>query len=131
MSFTFSLVFAALGFCVIILSILMIDSDATTVEQRTWIGIISGTVIEAVSVLFFTQSNRARELMTNFFDRLRTDRKFDESLSIADKMADSDMKLRLQVLLALSFAEVEAGHETIAELFGVTEPTSPSPPISP
>jgi hypothetical protein len=42
--------------------------------------IIWGTVIQAAYTLFVVQSNRARQLMTEFFDKLRVDRKLDEAL---------------------------------------------------
>jgi hypothetical protein len=48
--------------------------------------LIAGTIIDAVAALFFVQSNKARQLMTEFFDKLRVDRKLDEALSLMKEM---------------------------------------------
>lgn len=108
-SFWFSLVFASVGFVVIIISILTWDRNAQSLEQQqALVSLIAGTIIEAVSALFFAQSNRARQLMTEFFDRLRTDRKLDESLRLVDGVPDKTLQSRLQVLMALNFAQVNS-----------------------
>lgn len=71
-SFWFSLIFASIGFFVIIVSIFMVNRESDFVEQgQAFVSLVAGTIIEAVSALFFVQSNRARQLMTDFFDRLR------------------------------------------------------------
>jgi hypothetical protein len=62
--------------------------------------------IDAVAALFFVQSNKARQLMTEFFDKLRTDRRLDESLKLADAISDPFVASRLKALLALHFADV-------------------------
>jgi Flp pilus assembly protein TadB len=66
-SFGFSLFLGLLGFSVIVYAVLTRSQQAATY--------ISGAVTEAVSVLFFTQSNQARRLMAQFFDKLRDDRR--------------------------------------------------------
>lgn len=45
--------------------------------------------------------------MTQFFDKLRTDRSLDESLNLSHDISDPLVQSRLQALLALDFAEVK------------------------
>jgi hypothetical protein len=88
-SFWFSLIFAALGFAVIVSAIFSLQPEARLLEQgRTFITLIAGTIIDAVAALFFVQSNKARQLMVDFFDRLRNDRKLEESLKLAINIPD-------------------------------------------
>lgn len=68
------------------------------------LGVIAGAVIDAVAALFFVQSNRARELMVQFFDRLRRDRKLDEALGLAQDVPDAAIKSSLLRELALLLA---------------------------
>ena len=120
-SFWFSLVFASLGFIVIIVTLLTMDRSITITEQgKTFVGIIAGTVIEAVSALFFVQSNKARLLMVEFFDRLRTDRKFGESLKISETIPDLEVQSRLKVLLSLDFAGVKSADTIITQVFNAS-----------
>lgn len=60
-SFWFSLVFAALGFAVIVSAIFTLQPGERLLDQgRTFISLVAGTVIDAVAALFFVQSNKAR-----------------------------------------------------------------------
>ena len=103
-SFWFSLVFASLGFLVIVSAIFAIDADVSIAGQgRTFVSLVAGTIIDAVAALFFVQSNKARQLMVDFFDRLRNDRKLDESLKLALNISDENLKSRLHAVLALKF----------------------------
>ncbi|MFG1885465.1 hypothetical protein [Micromonospora sp. NPDC049102] len=103
-SFWFSLIAAAVGFIVIIAALVAAALDTNQGLQIPALQVVSGTIIEAVSVLFFVQSNKARELMTSFFDKLREDRKFEESLVIAREMEEGITKQRLHAVLALAFS---------------------------
>lgn len=98
-SFWFSLVFAALGFGVILLSIASANPQGKWTEQgRSFVTFAAGTIIDAVSALFFVQSNKARQLMTDFFDRLRIDRKLEESLRLAGEIQTQELGGRLKVI---------------------------------
>jgi hypothetical protein len=106
-SFWFSLIFAACGFAVIALSILNVDNDKSFFTQpSSIISLISGTIIDAVSALFFVQSNKSRELMSTFFEKLRADRKIEESLKLADSITDEKLRSKLKMILSLHFAEI-------------------------
>lgn len=121
-SFWFSLIFASLGFVVIIIAILMMDKEAKLTEQgRAFIPLIAGTIIDAVAALFFIQSNKARRLMTEFFDKLRTDRKFEESLQLADQIPDKTLQSRLKIMLAMSFAEVKSTDGVLSSMFNIKQ----------
>lgn len=114
-SMWFSLVFAALGFAVIVTAILTTEPNASKIIKLT-----SGTIIDAVAGLFFVQSNKARELMAAFFDKLRTDRKLDESLRLVERIADPTVKSRLQMVLSLNFAGVQLDNATLLSLADVS-----------
>jgi len=125
-SFWFSLIFASIGFTVIVVSLLTMDSRTALIDQgRTLVGLVSGTIIDAVSTLFFIQSNKARHLMTEFFDKLRIDRKFDESLQLSDKIPDTAVQSRLKVLMALNFAGVFPPESVVREILSLPKFENP------
>jgi hypothetical protein len=70
-SFWFSLIFASLGFAVIVIAGFMYSSATlgATVAQ-----FFAGVIMDAVSALFFVQSKNAQAAMAEFFDKLRRDR---------------------------------------------------------
>ncbi len=92
-SFWFSLLLGTLGFGVIVFALVTKSQDTGAY--------VSGAVTEAVAALFFTQSNLARRLMAEFFDKLRDDRRLEESLKLTDNIADARLKASLQALMAL------------------------------
>jgi len=112
-SFWFSLIFASIGFVIIVIGILTVQKDVSI--YKPIISIISGTIIDAVSALFFVQSNKARQLMTEFFDKLRADRKFEEALNLADQIPDNHLKSKLKILLSMNFADIKTS-DTILTL---------------
>lgn len=126
-SFWFSLMFAALGFLMILYSIIFylgVNTETGANElnastsilndaQKPIFALIAGTVVEAVAALFFVQSNKARQLMADFFDKARMDRKLDESLVLASQVEDPMIAARLKAYLAISFADVEPSGEVL------------------
>jgi len=121
-SFWFSLIFASIGFAVIINEILSIQKDVAVWNQgKAFISLISGTIIDAISALFFVQSNKARQLMIDFFDNLRTDRKFEESLKLSEQIPDVNLKSKIKILLALNFAEVKVSDNILTLMFNGIE----------
>jgi TRADD-N domain-containing protein len=111
-SFRVSLFFASLGFVVIAVAVVFAIADETT-NAGTTVSLIAGAIVEAVAGLFFVQSNRAAELMTTFFDRLRADRKLRDALELAKSIDDSRLRSRLQTQLALSMAETSESEGTL------------------
>ncbi|WP_153559459.1 TRADD-N-associated membrane domain-containing protein [Roseimaritima sediminicola] len=103
-SFWFSLVFASLGFAVIVIAAALYtstDNTASTVAQ-----FIAGLVIDAVAGLFFVQSRRAQDAMGTFFDKLREDRLQLESRRLCETIENPVAKDALKVDLALFYAGV-------------------------
>lgn len=111
-SFRVSLFFASLGFVVIAVAVVFAIADGTTTAGST-VSLIAGVIVESVAGLFFVQSNRATELMTTFFDRLRADRKLRDALALAKSIEDSRLKSRLQTQLALSMAGTSESEGTL------------------
>ena len=109
-SFWFSLFFASMGFLIIATSVFTYN------DKSGYLGIIAGTIIDTVSALFFYQSNKARQLMSDFFDRLRSDRKLEESLKLCDSIDESMMRNALKVRLSLFFSGLEAGDAMATEI---------------
>lgn len=117
-SFWFSLIFAACGFAVIVVAILNVDKDKSLLTQpNAIISLISGTIIDAVSALFFVQSNKSRELMSTFFEKLRADRKIEESLKLADSITDENLQSKLKMILSLHFAEIVTSDNIVSIVF--------------
>lgn len=106
-SFWFSLFFASVGFLIIATSIF------TYSDKTGYLGIVAGTIIDVVSAMFFYQSNKARQLMSEFFDRLRSDRKLEESLKLCENIDNEIMRNSLKVTLSLNFAGID-GAEAMA-----------------
>jgi 20S proteasome alpha/beta subunit len=102
-SFWFSLVFASLGFVVIVLAAFLYSADAsgTTVVQ-----FIAGLVMEAVSSLFFVQSKNSQKSMGEFFDKLRSDRLHLESRKMCDDIQSVQVQDALKLHLSLHYAGV-------------------------
>lgn len=110
-SFWFSLVFASIGFLIIVLAAFMhADAEAGSTIAR----FVAGGVVDAVAALFFVQSKRAQESMADFFDKLRRDRNHVEARKLCESLETKEAKDALRVRLALHYAEVEAP-DTIVE----------------
>jgi hypothetical protein len=106
-SFWFGLLLAALGFAVILGAIaLAVNSRAAFNQQgRATITLIAGTITEAVSILFFNQSNKARELMKDFFDKLRSDERMKEAMKLTKEISEINLRSGVQAVLALRFVD--------------------------
>ena len=113
-SFWFSLVFASLGFMIIATSIFTFD------DKEGYIGLVAGTIIEVVSALFFYQSNKARQMMSEFFDRLRSDRKLEESLKLCDSIDNELMRDSVKVKLSFYFSGLEDSYNIASEVIQLT-----------
>ncbi|MFD2097494.1 hypothetical protein ACFSJ3_15975 [Corallincola platygyrae] len=123
-SFWFSIGAGTLGFLVIIVGALM--AMAGVQSTTSILTVVSGTIIDAIAALFFTQSNQARKLMTEFFDKLRVDRQFNESLRLCESIPDESTQSQLKARLSLFFAGVPA--DTVYEFDKHTEANNPIQP---
>jgi hypothetical protein len=111
-SFWFSMVFAALGFGLIVFAVLVSGN-----EGQAAVSLIAGVVVNAVSGLFLVQSSRAQRQLVEFFDRLRVDRKLGDALNLAADIRNPIVQSRLQGLLVLGLAEVKLSDEQTTQLF--------------
>ena len=103
-SFWFSLVFAAVGFGVIIFAF---ATHNPTDLSGTIVKAISGTVIDAVSALFFVQSTNAQKAMSEFFEKLRLDRLNAEARSLISEIENSGRRDQLRAQLVLKYAAID------------------------
>lgn len=115
-SFWFSLVLAVLGFVIIATSVF------TFSDKSNYFGLVAGAIVDAVAALFFHQTNRARALMADFFDRLRTDRKLEESLKLCDATSNSILQDALRVRLALHFSGIGNSDQALKDILTLTTP---------
>ena len=105
-SFWFSLIFASLGFAVIIAAALMYSEKSTGSSVASF---IAGVIVDAVAALFFVQSRESQRAMAEFFDKLRIDRERLESRRMVDMLSDPLAKDALRLQLALHLAGVPEG----------------------
>jgi hypothetical protein len=110
-SFWFSLVFASIGFLIIVLAAFL---HSTTDTNSTIARFIAGGVVDAVAALFFVQSKKAQESMADFFDKLRRDRNHLEARKLCESLESPAAKDALRIRLALHYAEV-GSPDAIAE----------------
>ena len=103
-SFWFSIIFGSIGFGVIILAF------ATHDKSDLWGTVVkaaSGTVIDAVSSLFFVQSTNAQKSMAEFFEKLRLDRLNAEARALIGEIENVDRRDELRAQLVLKYAGIE------------------------
>ena len=119
-SFWLSLLFASVGFAIISMSIGLFLSQTreVTIEDaiKPTFALVAGIIIDAVSALFFVQSNKARQLMAEFFDKLRSDRKLEEALRLIENVSDSTIASRSKSIIALKFSDITLDHPVLEEL---------------
>ncbi len=114
-SFWFSLVFATLGFLIIATSVF------TYSEESGYLGIVAGAIVDVVAALFFVQSNKARQLMSDFFDKLRQDRKLEESLKLCESIDDPFFRNSLKLKLSLYFSGLEDSYNIASEIIRLAQ----------
>lgn len=105
-SFWFSLIFASLGFAVIIAAALMYSEKTTGSSIASF---TAGVIVDAVAALFFVQSRESQKAMAEFFDKLRIDRERLESRRMVEMVSDALAKDAVRLQLALHLAGVPEG----------------------
>jgi hypothetical protein len=104
-SFWFSLLFASLGFGVIVIAGFKYTSTANGAAVAQF---VAGIIMDAVAALFFVQSKNAQAAMGDFFDKLRRDRQQVESRRLCESISSPAARDALRVQLSLHYAEVES-----------------------
>ena len=102
-SFWFSLIFAVVGFLVIIIAAFMYSNQA---DSTAFVQMIAGAIIDAVAGLFFVQSRRAQKSMADFFDKLRLDRQHTDSKKMCESIENTIARDALKIELSLYYAGV-------------------------
>ena len=108
--FYVSIAGAALGFAVVIAGVVLALLGRT---DAAVVSVVGGVVTDAVSALFFRESNRARDLLRAFFDSLRTDikeeRQLAAGLSLVDQVESSEVRDWLRTVISLKLLDDSAG----------------------
>lgn len=129
-SFAFSLIFSALGFAVIIFSLLRFEPAADSEAPTAWANLVAGLIIEAVSALIFVQTNNARKTMIDFSEKIRLDRRLDEALELIETMEDKAIQSKVKATLVLLFSglsvEKDALKEVLMQIIEVKPKTLPT-----
>lgn len=93
-----SLVASIVGFLFIIFMIVFAN-NAHWYEYV--LKVLPGTIIEAVSYLFFKQSSETRNRASDFLNRLRNDEQISKSIVIADSINNEELKSLIKAKIAL------------------------------
>jgi len=88
---------------IIILSIFIYKEGSI---DKSILTLVSGIIIDAVSALFFVQSNKAQKTMGNFFEKLRIDKNNSEAERVCNLIEDTYLKDITIIQLAFKLAEV-------------------------
>lgn len=124
LSFLFSIAAATLGFGIIVVVGIIIPLLNPAQGDFRYSGIISGLIIDAVAVLFFSRMNQAQKAMTEFFEKLRLDRRVSDALRLCDLVANADVRSQLQYDLCLHFAGIKGRNTAGAPSTNGTNPKS-------
>jgi len=95
--FWFSVVAAAIGFGIIIYAATEIDLKNLVTFSKT----LPGIVMDAVAFLFFKQAAETRQRATELYDRLRTDKRNAESVSLVSSIEDIRVRSAVKAQIAL------------------------------
>jgi hypothetical protein len=112
-SFWFSILFASIGFVIIIIAGFMYSGKNI---ESTIVSLISGTIIDSVAALFFVQTRRAQQNMSDFFQKLREDKQYIEAKGLCDSLESTKAKDALKVQLALNFSNIPNSKEIGSEI---------------
>ncbi|MCM1176093.1 MAG: hypothetical protein NC341_13770 [Blautia sp.] len=96
--FWFSIFAASIGFLFIII---MICTSVGSAWYEIIVKVLPGTIIDAISVLFFNQAHETRERAANFFKELTYEKQVAKSVAIADAIEDKAIKATVQAKIAL------------------------------
>lgn len=99
--FWFSIFAASIGFIFIIV---MICTSSGSEWYEIIVKILPGTIIDAISVLFFSQAHETRDRAADFYKELTYDKQVAKSIAIADAIEDKAIKATVQARIALHIA---------------------------
>jgi len=102
--FYFSVAAATVGFGLIIYAGM---SAVNTDNPRKLLNTLPGAVISGVSVLFFKQAEETRKRATDLYDRLRSDERQSQAITIANAIESQEFRSLVQAQLVLHLADVK------------------------
>ena len=102
-AFRLSLWGSIIGFGAIIWGI----CRSVKIDNPDWFVLISGTIMEAVSVLFYSLSNKANEKISEFFAELTRDSNVKNAISLSNEIQNDKIKDELKVKLALYLVGID------------------------
>ncbi len=112
-SFWFSLIFAAIGFGIIVLAIAM---SSVMKFESTIISLIAGIVINAVSTLFIIQANNARKSLNTFHENLRKDNNISIAKKLCDEIETPTLKDKLKSEIAILLIKNTKSNNTMSTI---------------
>lgn len=101
-AFRLSFCGSILGFLVLLWSVY----QSVRTGNMQWIGVVSGTVTEGVSALFYNMSNKANEKISEFFIELTKDSKIKDAIRLSNEVEDAKVKDELKMRLSLYLAGI-------------------------
>jgi ABC-type Fe3+-siderophore transport system permease subunit len=104
LAFFFGIMFASIGFGIIIFSLLSYDSEDL---PGTVVKVASGTIIAVVSGLFLFQSARAQRTVAAFFEALRLDRLNAVAWQSIAEIENAEMRDELRAQLVLKYSVID------------------------
>ena len=102
-AFRLSFLGSIAGFCVIVWSVY----KGAKLGDAQWAGIVSGVIVEGVSALFYSLSNKANEKISEFFIELTKDANIENAIKLANEIEGTQTKDELKVKLALYLAGID------------------------
>lgn len=102
-AFWLSFVGSIIGFIILIWSI----HRGVKLDNPEWVGVVSGAIVEGVSLLFYRMSNNTNEKISEFFKELTKDSNVKDALKLADDIEDSIIRDQLKVKLALHLVGID------------------------
>lgn len=106
--FYLSIAGAIIGFIIIVISLILIFFKNDGVSSI--ISMVGGTILESVSILFFSISNKANERVSDSFDKLRLDSNIVNSIELCKTIDDVHIKDEVKVKLALYLVGIKEEH---------------------
>lgn len=120
--FYFSVVAAAVGFGIIIYTVL---TKSASGEFELVLKTLPGVAMSSVAGLFFKQAAETRQRATELYDRLRTDNQMKEAITLINSIEDAKIKSIIKAQLAMSMAGLEydpiSMKDLMEELFRISE----------
>lgn len=102
-AFWLSIVGSIAGFIVIVWSIWR----GIQINNPEWPGLVGGTVTEAISILFYSLSNKTNEKITEFFKELTKDENIKSSIKLAYDVHEQEIRDELLTKLSLHLAGID------------------------